>query len=289
MSPHRTLEVIRKRALTFLTVYAVVMVAATILVVGLKSSETPCVDTAHEVWLPLYLEPKVETNVLFDRILAALSRQSYNVRLRLQNESTHSGTYVDLDTTAWSLHANSLRVWEQHSSFYDDTTIYRVRYLSSTLCRGPPTTFIDLNHNVDKDAVSFKRVATVINGSTTFIYESQLRTSLIPQIERLQQLINIVPYLQSIHVSGSQAVLRSRQMRYRTMASSPVLSSRGATTIQLVIDRWSGDADLAYWKITLKTQNPKEEAQSQALYRLLTDALAPWAVKDSTLGAVAEF
>lgn len=295
MSVTRTLELIQRRAITFLTVYLGAVISLSILFLSLKSRETACSESSHELQLPIFISGSLNAPELFDVLLSTMSKQSLNARLKVQNASTHSGTFTSLDTIGGALHHHNVRVLIQRTGDSNDKrdaapVTYHFRYLTDSLCDHPLPFSLDVNHNVDLDIISFKKESTVINGTRLFVRESTLRTSLVQSLTTTQQLLSILPGARELQLGTAATLQVTHDAHYRVVCNAPVLSSRGVTSVQLLLEEWiTSPSDLRYWKLTLRTSNPTQEALMTKLWLSLRQEFAANTISDASLGIQAEF
>lgn len=272
MSYLRTLLLIQKKTLTFLMIFAGVIVALAVLVVSLKSRESICQDHAHEVTIPLFIRPAIANTTLTERILGGLARYGLNARLKVLNASLHSFSHVTLDTADKVLRSRSYRLVQQTASGSDSTT-FRLSFASPTLCYSRPSFDMEFNHNVDQDNVNMKVFATRVkdNTSSLFVYESSLRTSLVNTITQFSQFQNLVPSFRLLSTVGDSPMISTAELKARLVCSTNVLSPYGPTPVTLNVEEWLAGKDRRYWKITVKCPNPLAELSFKTVWQSLSD------------------
>eukprot|EP00331_Platyophrya_macrostoma_P005421 CAMPEP_0176408394 /NCGR_PEP_ID=MMETSP0127-20121128/1929_1 /TAXON_ID=938130 /ORGANISM="Platyophrya macrostoma, Strain WH" /LENGTH=221 /DNA_ID=CAMNT_0017787679 /DNA_START=299 /DNA_END=964 /DNA_ORIENTATION=- len=221
-----------------------------------------------------------------------MSKQSLNARLKVQNASTHTGTFTAVDTASGAIRNHNMQVWTQRTDKGDNSpSTFHFRYLSDSLCDHPLPFSLDVNHNVDLDAIGFKKESTLVNGTRLFIRESTLHTSLVRSIATVHQLITVLPGAQEMHLNSGTELVVTHEAQYRVVCNTPVLSNRGVTSMQLVLEEWTPETPALqkYWKLTLRTSNPMQETLMTKLWINLREEFSSDVVSDASIGLVSEF
>jgi hypothetical protein len=293
MSERRTLELIQRRAITFLAVYFSVLLAAAILLIGLKSREVPCQEIAHELLLPIFISPTVEDSTLLPAVLEGLARSGLNAHLNhrpVNGSIGFGGSYISIDTPNGVLKSSNFQLMKQTSADgQNQREIVRVRYVSDDLCTALPPRLLDINHNVDRDVVVSKRIAELLDNHRMFYHETVLHSMFPVGLTKFSQLENLVPSFRDLRAEHGELLEERDAMTYAVVTNAPILASGAEVPISLVIEEWSTKAGRQFWKVLLRCNNPRWESLARSTLDALMTRLSNWMVEVSSIGSVAQY
>ncbi|CUG89680.1 membrane-associated protein, putative [Bodo saltans] len=289
----RTLLLIQRRAITFLAVYASVLFATAILLIGLKTREIPCQELAHELVLPIFVSPSVDDSTLLPAVLEALARSGLNAHLNhrpVNGSIGFGGTYVSIDTPNGALKASNFQLLRQTGTDgQSQREVIRVRYVSDDLCATLAPRVLDINHNVDRDVVVSKRIAELLDSQRVFYHETVLHSMFPVVLTKFSQLENLVPSFRDLNLEHGDLLEERNEMSYSVVTNAPILSSGAEVPVSIVIEEWSTKAGRQFWKVFLRCNDPRWEALARGTQEALMARLSNWRIEASSIGAAVQY
>ena len=203
----RTQNALRRRWLSFISVFAVVCVAIILMLFSVRWTATPCQQRAKHIELVMFTKTNVPAN---GPVLAAvgdvlsLNKFRMSPKTNTSDEFALAEQHSFLDTPTRQLRDNSLELRYSLRSTLDRRYPYEymLRYISQDLCLDRPSFPLDAEYNVDDEYASRSIKAMSDTETTFYFFQSAVRTSQRNKMRFTNDVASTFPSTRGALVSG---------------------------------------------------------------------------------------
>lgn len=232
----KSLEVIKRRAVTFSMVLAVVLAAAGIVITSMAVGESECQARADDLLLSILVRPG-DNKTVFAVTLDALRQMDLNMRFKRDN-ATFTREISVLDSKG-RLASRGYRLVQERYTVAGGAITWALRYISTQLCGTVPPISMDVVANTDYDTEGRRLVVSMPNASHFFVRETSLSSISASRILTFDDFQNCFPGFRKL--SGEDLWDRSSVFVVQQVASRPVVNAHGGIVFHIDIESWTQD------------------------------------------------